>query len=114
MSQRYCLACDLKDQQTLISQYREYHEKGRIWPEVTQSIKDAGILDMEIYLTGNRLFMIIETDDTFSFENKATMDAANFKVQQWEALMDQFQQKLPWAREGQKWVPMEQIFKLPD
>lgn len=113
MIQRYCLACDLKDQQTLISQYRQYHEQGRIWPEIIQSIKEAGIRNMEIYLTGNRLFMIIEADDTFSFENKAKMDAVNDNVQQWETLMDQFQQRLPWAQAGEKWVPMQQIFKLP-
>ena len=67
---------------------------------------------MEIYRTGNRLFMIIQTDDTFQFERKEAMDAANEKVQQWEKLMLKFQQPLPWAREGEKWVAMEKIFEL--
>ncbi|MCB0571947.1 MAG: L-rhamnose mutarotase [Phaeodactylibacter sp.] len=109
---RYCLALDLKGRPDLIEAYKAHHAPGAVWPEITRSIREAGISDMEIYLTGNRLFMIMETSDAFSFEQKASMDAANPKVQEWEALMSSFQQALPWAEEGQKWVPMEQIFKL--
>ena len=67
---------------------------------------------MEIYLTGNRMFMIMEVDDTFDAARKAAMDAADPKVQAWEALMWRFQQALPWAADGEKWVMMERIFKL--
>ncbi len=111
---RYCLACDLKDNPELISEYKRYHATGNTWPEITQSIKDAGILDMEIYLTGNRLFMIMEVDETFDFLRKARMDTDNPKVQEWEELMSQFQQLLPWAGKGEKWVVMEKIFKLQE
>uniref|UniRef100_A0A7S2YSR4 L-rhamnose mutarotase n=1 Tax=Entomoneis paludosa TaxID=265537 RepID=A0A7S2YSR4_9STRA len=110
---RHCFACDLKDQPELIKKYKEYHATSNVWPEIPQSIHDGGITDMQIYLTGNRLFMIMETkDDDFSFEKKSAMDAANPKVQEWETLMDTFQQRLPWADEGVKWVPMEKIFQL--
>ena len=109
---RYCLACDLKDQPELIAEYKRFHAPGNAWPEITQSIKEAGIIDMEIYLTGNRLFMVMHVDDTFDFSRKARMDADNHKVQEWEDLMSQFQQLLPWAREGEKWVITEMIFKL--
>ncbi len=109
---RYCLACDLKDNPELIAEYKRYHAAGNTWPEITESIKDAGILDMEIYLTGNRLFMIMEVDETFDFFRKARMDADNPRVQEWEKLMSQFQQLLPWADKGEKWVVMEKIFKL--
>jgi len=112
MTQRHCLACDLKDQPDLIAKYIEYHAPGNVWAEVTKSLHDAGVEDMEIFITGNRLFMIIEVDETFTFERKATMDASNPKVQEWEALMSQFQQVLPWANEEEKWLPMERIFKL--
>ena len=107
---RYCLALDLKDDDELIKEYEAYHEK--IWPEIKQSILEAGIGQMEIYRTGNRLFMIMDTDETFTFERKAAMDAANTKVQEWEQLMWKFQASIPWAKPGEKWVLMEEIFQL--
>ena len=109
---KYCLACDLKDDPTLIEKYREYHAEGNAWPEITKSIVDGGITAMEIFLTGNRLFMIMEVNESFDPERKARMDAENPKVQEWEALMDQFQQRLPWAPDGVKWVMTEKIFQL--
>ena len=110
MSRRYCLALDLKDDARLIAEYERHHE--RIWPEITDSIRSAGILDMEIYRTGNRLFMVMDVADDFSFDAKAAADAANAKVQEWETLMSTFQQALPWAASGEKWVRMARIFKL--
>jgi L-rhamnose mutarotase len=107
---RYCLALDLVDDPALIADYEKYHEK--IWPEITASIVNAGVLDLEIYRIGVRLFMILEVADTFSFEGKATMDAANPKVQEWEMLMWNYQQALPLARPGEKWLLMDKIFDL--
>jgi L-rhamnose mutarotase len=107
---RYCLAVDLKDDPRLIAEYKRYHEK--IWPEITKSIRDSGILDMEIYLLGARLFMIMEVDDTFSFEAKAKADRHNPKVREWEELMWKFQKPLPGAKPGEKWLLMDRIFKL--
>lgn len=106
------LSCDLKDDLTLIEKYKEYHAPGNAWPEITKSIKDAGIVDMQIYLTGNRMFMIMEVDESFDPDRKKEMDAKNPKVQEWETLMWDFQQGLPWAKEGEKWIELEQIFKL--
>ena len=65
---QYCLACDLKDDIILINKYDEYHKK--VWPEIKDSLRQAGILEMEIYRTGNRLFMIIHVEQNFSFEKK--------------------------------------------
>jgi L-rhamnose mutarotase len=110
MSGRYCLTLDLKDDPQLIAEYKRCHEK--IWPEITDSIKGAGILDLEIYLRGTRMFMILEVDDTFSFEKKAEADRKNQKVQEWEDLMWRFQKALPDALPGEKWLPMERIFVL--
>lgn len=73
---------------------------------------EAGIQELEIYRVENRLFMIMETVDDFSFERKAAMDATNTKVQEWETLMWQYQQALPAARPGEKWMLMEKIFDL--
>lgn len=111
-TKRYCFACDLKNDPELIESYKNYHKKENTWPEITASIKDAGILDMEIYLVANRLFMIMEVDDTFTFERKRKMDIDNPKVQEWEKLMWKFQQALPSAPKDEKWIPTERIFKL--
>lgn len=111
-TKRFCYSCDLKDDNKLIEKYKEYHAKGNAWPEITMSIKEAGIVDMEIYLIGNRLFMIMEVDETFDQVKKAKMDAANPKVQEWENLMWNYQQELPWAKDGEKWMELEQVFKL--
>ena len=110
MSRRFCLTLDLRDDPKLIAEYKRYHEK--IWPEITRSIKDAGILDLEIYMHGRRMFMILEVNESFSFEKKAQADRENPKVQEWENLMWKFQKALPEARPGEKWLLMERIFKL--
>ena len=110
MSRRYCLTLDLKDDPKLIIEYKHYHEK--IWPEITKSIKDSGIEDMQIYLLGTRMFMIMEVNENFSFAAKASADHANPKVQEWEKLMWKYQQALPQARPGEKWLLMEKIFEL--
>ena len=109
---RYCFSCDLKDDPDLIKKYKAWHAPGGVWPEIIASIKEAGISEMEIYLTGNRMFMIMEVDEHFSAEKKAQMDAKNPRVQEWEKLMWRFQQALPWAAEGEKWVEMERVFML--
>jgi len=110
MKRRYCLTLDLKDDPSLIAEYKRYHE--HIWPEITKSIRDSGIEDMEIYILGTRMFMIMEVDERFSFEAKAEADGRNPKVQEWERLMWKFQQALPQAKPGEKWMLMERIFKL--
>ncbi|MFD2937265.1 L-rhamnose mutarotase [Spirosoma flavum] len=107
---RYCLALDLKDDPALIAEYERYHQ--RIWPEIEASIRESGINNMEIYRIGNRLFMIMETNETFSFDAKSAADAANPKVQEWEQMLWTYQQALPMAKPGEKWVLMEQIFEL--
>ncbi len=108
---RYCLALDLKDDPKLIAEYEVYHKN--VWPEIIKSIKKSGIKVLDIYRTGTRMFMIIEAGDEFSFEKKEQMDASNEKVQEWEKLMWKFQQALPWAQPGQKWILMDKIFELP-
>jgi L-rhamnose mutarotase len=110
MTKRYCLALELKEDPKLIAEYKRYHQK--VWPEITKSIRDAGIVDMEIYLLGTRMFMVIEVDEHFSFEAKAQADRHNDKVQEWEELMWTFQKPLPDAKSGEKWMLMERIFQL--
>lgn len=111
MTKRYCLTLDLKNDPKLIAEYKHYHDK--IWPEITQSIKNAGVVDLEIYMLGQRMFMVMEVNERFSFEAKAKADRKNPKVREWEQLMWKFQQALPEAKPGEKWLLMECIFKLP-
>lgn len=107
---RYCFALDLKNDDSLIAEYEEYHQK--VWPEIIDSIKNAGITDMEIYRVSNRLFMIMETDENFSFDKKNKMDASNPKVQEWENVMWKYQEAIPGAKPGEKWILMQKIFNL--
>jgi L-rhamnose mutarotase len=107
---RYCLTLDLIPNDKLIAEYEEMHRK--VWPEIIESITIAGIENMEIYRTGNRLFMIMEVNDEFSFDRKSAMDAGNEKVQEWETLMWKYQQAVPGAKPGEKWIMMDKIFEL--
>jgi len=107
---RFCLALDLVNDETLIAEYEAYHKN--VWPEIKKSITDSGILQMEIYRFTNRLFMIMEVADDFSFDRKSRADAGNAKVQEWEQLMWKYQQAIPGSKPGEKWVLMEKIFEL--
>lgn len=110
MNQQYVLALDLKDDPELIAAYEDWHRQ--VWPEIIDSIKQSGIEKMEIYRVGNRLTMIMEVIPTFDFAAKAVSDAQNMRVQEWEQLMWKFQQPLPFAAPGEKWMLMEKIFSL--
>lgn len=107
---RHCFALDLLNNPELIEAYKKHHES--IWPEIEMSIIATGINSLEIYLIENRLFMIMEVNDNFSFDNKNKMDASNTKVQEWENLMWKYQKALPTANKGEKWILMEKIYKL--
>ena len=107
---RHCLTLDLQDDPKKIAEYRRYHEK--IWPEIRDSLFAAGVTDMEIYLAGTRMFMIMDVDDAFSFEKKAEMDSANPKVLEWEAVMANFQAVPEGADPVKRWAVMERVFDL--
>lgn len=109
---RYALALDLNDDPALIAEYEAYHKA--VWPEILESIRSAGIRNMEIYRLTNRLFMIMEVSDDFCFEAKAAADAANPKVKEWEQLMWRYQKAIPGGKEGEKWRLMNQIFALEE
>lgn len=111
MVQRYVLVLDLIDDDKLIAEYEAHHQS--VWPEVEQQILATGILSCQIYRVMNRLCMILDTEEGFSFERKAAMDAGHHYTQSWEELMWQYQKALPCAAPGQKWVMMEKIYELP-
>ncbi|MFD1770718.1 L-rhamnose mutarotase [Sphingobacterium suaedae] len=107
---RYALGLDLVEDPQLIKEYEAYHRS--VWPEIKASIRDAGIVHMEIYRFENRLFMVMDVSDDFTFERKDAMDASNEKVQEWEKLMWKYQQAIPGAKPDEKWVLMNKIFEL--
>jgi L-rhamnose mutarotase len=107
---RHCLTLDLQNDPAKIAEYKRYHEK--IWPEIRDSLFAAGVTNMEIYLQGTRMFMIMDVSDDFSFEKKAAMDAANPKVMEWEALMGNFQAVPDGANPVRRWAVMDQVFDL--
>lgn len=107
---RFALALDLKNDPNLIAEYEKWHQN--VWPEVLKSIRDSGVESMEIWRIENRLFMLMETTADFSLETKAATDAENERVRAWENLMWKFQQPLPSAPPGEKWMLMNSIFKI--
>ncbi|QUD87694.1 L-rhamnose mutarotase [Phenylobacterium montanum] len=111
---RFVLLLDLKDDPELIAAYRRWHAPGGPPAAVVASIRASGITDMEIHICGERLVMLVEAEDGFSFAAKAAADAADPEVMAWEAMMDRFQKALPWAKPGEKWTPAERIFALAE
>jgi L-rhamnose mutarotase len=109
---RLCFALDLNDDPELIAEYERWHQPDRIWPDILQSLRSHGIEDAEIFRTQDRLVLVLEVSDDFSLDEKAAADAANERVGAWEAMMWKYQKPLPWARPGEKWVPMQRIFSL--
>lgn len=111
---QYCLTLDLRDDEDLVREYKEFHKPGNVWPEVIESIRDSGIVDMRIYRSGLQLVMVMTVSDSFSFEKKALDDSKNPKVVEWERLMAKFQKADAGKSAGSKWKLTENIFSLPD
>ena len=109
---RYVLACDLEDDPQLIEEYKRHHHKIR--PEIEQNIYASGIENMELYNSGNRLFMLLEVNESFSFELKEKLDSGNPIVREWEELMGKYQRALPTAKPGKKWTLLNKIFALKE
>ena len=107
---RQCLALDLKDDPALIAEYERLHQQ--IWPQISVHLRQHGVLDMQIWRLGTRLFMVMDTAPDFNAEAFARAGASDPRVQEWEALMWRFQQPTPWTRPGEKWASMSQIFSL--
>jgi L-rhamnose mutarotase len=113
-SQKLVYALDLKDDPALIERYKQWHAPGQVPTAINDSIRKAGIEALEIYLVGNRMFMILTPGPDFDPVAKAAADAASEEVQAWETLMWDFQQALPFAAPGEKWLPMERIYSLAE
>ncbi len=111
-NRQYCLTLNLIDDEDLIREYEQYHQPGYAWPEVIDSIRNSGILDLQIYRTGTLLVMVMTVTDSFSFEDKARRDSQNPKVIEWERLMTKFQRAAEDASADEKWQTVNNIFDL--
>ena len=109
---RYCQTLDLKDNPELIAEYRRRHSEGGAWQEILDGIREVGILEMEIYLLDNRLFMIVEAPLDFDWEVAMARLATLPRQQEWEDYMSEFQQATPGCSSDEKWRLMERIFHL--
>lgn len=109
---RYCKTMDLRNDPQLIDAYAKAHAKGCVWPEVTQGLREIGVLDMEIYLLGTRLFMIMDTVPDFDHDKAFARLASMPRQSEWEAHMARFQDTSAEASADEKWQLMERIYKM--
>ncbi len=109
---RYCKALKLENDAELIEEYKKVHAPGACWPEITQGMKDVGIVDMEIYILGNQLFMIMDTVSDFDHNSAMKELAAKPRQSEWEAYVSRFQKTSAEATADEKWQLMERIYKL--
>ncbi|HZH70881.1 MAG TPA: L-rhamnose mutarotase [Mariniphaga sp.] len=111
-TKRFCKTLELKNDRDLIEKYKKVHAPGSVWPEVTQGMREVGILDMEIYILDNRLFMIMET--VADFDHDTAMEILGKKPRQaeWEEYVSRFQDTAHYSSAAEKWQLMERIFKM--
>lgn len=108
------MALDLIDNADLITSYEHHHQPENIWPEIPAGIRQAGISDMQIYRIGNRLFMIVEHDESTDLKTAFEEMAAMPRQDEWAAWMTSFQQKLPQAGKDEHWAEMKPVFLLKE
>lgn len=109
---RYCKTLKLEDDLQLIEEYKKVHAPGAAWSEITQGMKDVGIIDMEIYIIGTQLFMIMDTVANFNHDEAMTELATKPRQSEWEAYVSRFQKTSADASADEKWQLMERIYKL--
>ena len=111
-NQRYCLTLDLQDDPALIEEYKHWHKSEHIWPEIPDGIRSVGIQNMQIYLLGTRMFMIIETRPGFNFEKDMERLSTLPRQKEWEEFVSRFQKTSPGSSSSEKWKLMDKIFEL--
>ena len=109
---RYVQTMELKDDPQLIALYRKAHSREEAWQEILDGIRQVGILEMEIYILGNRLVMIVETPLDFQWDEAMARLATLPRQQEWEQHVAQFQQCDAEATSDEKWQLMERMFHL--
>ncbi len=111
-TKRYCQTLDLRDNAELIAEYRKRHSEGEAWSEILEGIREVGILEMEIYILGTRLFMIVETPLDFNWDEAMARLNTLPRQEEWEEYMSIFQNVKPGQSSAEKWQMMERMFHL--
>lgn len=109
MTQRLCFALDLVDDAAMIAEYEAWHAPGGVWPEIIADIRASGVLDMEIWRTGTRMFMLMTVSEDYPRARPPQP-----REPEWQKLMWKFQKPLPMAAAGEKWIEMKRIFSLEE
>jgi L-rhamnose mutarotase len=109
---RYCKTLLLNDDPQLISEYKKCHGPGAVWKEIPQGAKEAGIIDLEIYIHGNRLFMIMDTVPDFDHDKAMNELGRKPRQQEWETFVSRFQQTSANASADEKWQLMERVYEM--
>ena len=109
---RYCQTMDLKNNPDLIAMYKKCHSQAEAWPEIREGIRSVGILEMEIYIAGSRLFMIVETPLDFDWETAMNKLSHLPRQAEWEEYVSKFQECVPTSTSAEKWKLMERMFHL--
>lgn len=113
-TKRYCQTLDLVDDPQLIEEYKQWHESANFWKEIKGGLRAIGVLEMEIYLIGTRMFMVVETAEEFDWEKQFGLLAEMERQAEWEAFVSKYQKAEPGASSTEKWRMMERIFTLPE
>ena len=109
---RYCQTLSLKDNPALIAEYRKIHSRAEAWPEIRAGIRSVGILEMEMYISGSQVFMIVETPMDFDWDKAMAQLSRLPRQQEWEDYVARFQECVPGSTSSQKWKLMERMFYL--
>ncbi|MBO4811329.1 MAG: L-rhamnose mutarotase [Prevotella sp.] len=111
-TKRYVQMLDICDEPALIAQYRKWHSEEYSWKEIRDGIRQVGILEMEIYILGNHLVMIVDTPADFDWPSAMDRLATLPRQAEWEAFVAKFQGCSVDARSDEKWQMMERMFRL--
>ncbi|MBN2010478.1 L-rhamnose mutarotase [candidate division KSB1 bacterium] len=109
---RYCKTLELVDDPALIEEYKNLHSIGAAWPEITAGMKQVGIIDMEIYISGTTLFMIMDTVNDFDHDSAMIILARLPRQSEWEATVSKYQKTMPNSSAKEKWQLVDRIFKM--
>ncbi len=109
---RYCKTLKLENDSVLIEEYKKVHTADEFWPKITQGMRDVGITDMEIYISGTQLFMIMDTVADFDHDKAMKELATKPRQSEWEAYVSRFQKTSADATADEKWQLMERIYKF--
>lgn len=109
---RYCKTLQLGNDAKMIDEYKKLHAMGAAWPEITEGMKSVGIIDMEIYISGTILFMIMDTVEDFNHDKAMTGLATLPRQAEWETLVSKYQKSSPDDSAKEKWQLVDRIYKM--